>query len=252
MKIAVAGGTGLTGGYAVEALRAAGHEPVVLSRAAGVDVRSGDGLADALHGVDAVIDALSTNDRNDARAFHVDTTRALQQAGAAAGARHLVTLSIVGIDRVSAFPYYAAKLAQEQAAKEGPLPVSIVRAAQFHEFAAQVISWMRKGPIALVPRMTVQTIAARSVGAVLAEVAAGEPLDAILDIAGPEVTTLPARARAVLKARHRRLLVLPVPVPGQAGKQMRAGGQLPPAGARIEGPRFRDWLLTADAARPAF
>lgn len=252
MKIAVAGGTGLAGGYAVEALRKRGHEPVVLSRAAGVDVRTGDGLAGALHGVDAIIDALSTTDRNDAEAFHVETTRALQQAGAEAGARQLVTLSIVGIDRVTAFPYYQAKLAQERAAQQGPLPASIVRATQFHEFAAQVLGWTRKGPVAMVPSMTVQTIAARSVGDVLAEIAAGEPLAAPLDVAGPEVTKLPSRARAIRKARHRRLLIVPVPVPGQAGKQMRAGGQLPLAGARIEGPRFQDWLLTADAARPAF
>jgi uncharacterized protein YbjT (DUF2867 family) len=252
MKVAVAGGTGLVGAYTVAALAAAGHDPVPLSRATGVDVRGGAGLADALGGVEAIIDALSTNDRAEAGEFHEQTTRNLQQAGAAAGARHVVTLSIVGIDRVSALEYYRAKLRQEQVAAAGPLPATIVRATQFHEFGAQMIGWTRKGAFAFVPHMPSQTVAARSVAQVLAEVAVGGPLAATLDVAGPDVADIVDRARAIVKARGRKIRVIALPYPGAAGKQVRAAGNLPGPGARIVGPAFADWLRSADAATPDF
>ena len=41
MRIAVAGGTGLVGRYVVAELRAAGHEPVVITRSGGADVIPG-------------------------------------------------------------------------------------------------------------------------------------------------------------------------------------------------------------------
>src|ERR1035441_4962431 len=57
VKIAVAGGTGVAGRWTVEALRAGGHEVIVIARSAGTDLVTGDGLDAALAGVDAVIDA---------------------------------------------------------------------------------------------------------------------------------------------------------------------------------------------------
>ena len=42
MRIAVAGGTGVVGRHVVTAVRAAGHEPVVLARLTGVDVTTGE------------------------------------------------------------------------------------------------------------------------------------------------------------------------------------------------------------------
>ena len=55
-RVAVAGGTGVVGRLVVAALAAAGAEPVVLARSAGVDLVTGHGLAAAIRGVVAVID----------------------------------------------------------------------------------------------------------------------------------------------------------------------------------------------------
>ena len=57
MKVAVAGGTGVAGRWAADALRADGHEAIVIARSAGTDLVTGDGLEAVLAGVDAVIDA---------------------------------------------------------------------------------------------------------------------------------------------------------------------------------------------------
>ena len=100
MRVAVAGGTGVVGRHVTERLRAGGHEPVVLARAAGIDLLTGDGLADTLDGVEAVVDVTSvvTTRTGPATEFFTRTSGNLLTAGYAAGVRHHVLLSIVGID----------------------------------------------------------------------------------------------------------------------------------------------------------
>ena len=254
MRIAVAGGSGIVGRYAVAAVEAAGHEPVILSRSSGIDLRGDVGLAAALDGVEVIIDTTNSGTTNGAKAtaFFTDVTRRLQAAGAAAGVARLVTLSIAGIDRVPGYGYYQAKLAQEEAAFAGPLPATAVRATQFHEFPAQMLSRTRLGPLAMMPIMRVQPIAARAVGQVLLDTAVAPPSAKIFEIAGPEPADLAALARRVLHQRGRHALVVPVALPGAAGKAMRSGGLLPSKNARITGPTFTQWLDTADAQRPAF
>jgi uncharacterized protein YbjT (DUF2867 family) len=146
MRIAVAGGTGIVGRYVVEAAQQAGHEVAVMSRRTGVDVRSGEGLAAALAGADVIVDTTNagTTDRAKATAFFTETTGRLQAVGAGEGVARLVTLSIVGLERVAGYGYYEAKLAQDSAVLAGPLPVTIVRATQFHEFPAQVLRRTRR------------------------------------------------------------------------------------------------------------
>ncbi len=163
MRIAVAGGTGAVGKYVVEAARQAGHEVVSISRRSGVDVRTGAGLFEALQGVEVIIDTTNagTTKRAEATAFFTEVAGQLQATGAAQGVSRLVVLSIVGLERVPGFGYYEAKLAQEAAFVAGPLPVSLVRATQFHEFPAQILSRVGLGPFALVPIMRIQPVAAR-------------------------------------------------------------------------------------------
>src|SRR5580704_2058714 len=149
-RIGVAGGTGLVGRHVMEALRRAGHEAVALTRASGVDLVAGDGLADALRGVRAVIDVTNTpaTDADETRAFFGTATRNLLAAEEQAGVGHHVALSIVGVDRVQGNAHYAGKRLQEELVKDGPVPATIVRATQFHEFAAMVVSWTRRGDVA--------------------------------------------------------------------------------------------------------
>ncbi len=165
MKIAVAGGTGAVGRHVVDVARETGHESVVLTRSTGVDLVAGEGLADALPGVDAVIDVASVQTMSDAasRAFFGAVTRNLLAAETAAGVGHHVALSIVGVDDAP-YAYYAGKVLQEQLVEAGPVPWTILRATQFHEFAAQLHARMRFGPIVVVPALQSQPVAARGGG----------------------------------------------------------------------------------------
>ena len=248
MRIAVAGGTGAVGKYVVHAAERAGHEATSLSRATGIDLRTGVGLEAALEGVDVIVDATngSTLSAAKATAFFTAVTRRLQEAGLAAGAGRLITVSIVNIDRVGSYGYYKAKLAQEAAALEGPLPVTIVRATQFHEFPAQIMQRAHAGPAYLVPRIRVQTVAARSVGEFLIEMAVDPPRQTTVDLAGPAAADLVDLARAVIRRRGISGKVIAIPFPGRAGRAMRSGALTPSAGARIVGPSFDEWLPGPD------
>jgi len=242
MKIAVAGGTGVVGRHTVDAVRAAGHEPVVIARSLGIDVSTGAGLAAALTGVDVVIDAVNveTMKASKAEGWFANATNTLLAAEAIAKVRHHVVLSIVGIDQVD-FGYYLGKRVQEKAALAGDIPVTILRATQFHEFPEQTLA-RAKGPIAPVPRMRSQTVAASEVAAELVRLAVGDPQGRAPDIAGPEVHEMPDLARRVLEHAGSKRRVVAFPIPGAAGKAM-AGGALLPQGAHTRGRiTFDAWL----------
>ncbi len=248
MRIAIAGGTGIAGAYAVDAARARGHEVVVVSRATGVDLRSGAGLDAALEGAQVLVDATNPDPaaRASADAFFTEVAERLQRAGARQGVRRLVVLSIVGIDRARAIPYYAAKLAHEQAAGAGPLPAVVLRATQFHEYPGQVLARVRRGPLAPVPRTPVQTVAARTVGEVLAELAVAPDPPGLSELAGPEPGELVELVRLLARARGERVLVVPTGARDPSRVALRAGALLPSPGARLAGPTFAEWLAGPD------
>jgi uncharacterized protein YbjT (DUF2867 family) len=248
MNIAVAGGRGVVGSHAVESAREASHSVTVLSRRNGVDVRSGDGLLAALEGVDVVIDALNSSSirRAPASAFFETTSRNLQELGARQGVRHLVALSILGVDRVKGYGYYDAKLAHERAISTGPLPVTILRATQFHEFPAQIMAVSHHGPIAIVPTMQCQPVAARTVGAQLVRVAE-EQAGGIHELAGPNIEDLGDMAKRIASLRAASFRVLALRLPGRAAKQMRQGALLATDKTTIDGPSFTEWLAGPDA-----
>jgi len=248
MKIAVAGGSGTVGRYAVAAARQAGHDVVVLSRSAGVDVLTGQGLDDTLAGAEVVIDALNPPSITRVRAteFFTRTTARLQDAAAASGARRLVTLSIVGLERVPGYGYYEAKLAQEAQARRGSLPVTVLRATQFHEFAGQILARSRRGPVALMPRARIQPVAAQTVGEALVAAASDPAEPDMVQLAGPEPAELVDLARALVRRRGQRVAVLGLHLPGAAGRAMRSGAMLPDPRTPLAGPTFQEWLLGPD------
>ena len=250
MRIAVAGGTGVVGRYVVEAARAAGHETVVISRSAGVDLVTGTGLAGALKGADAVVDVSNTTSLSPSRAvqFFSTVTGHLLAAEAGAGVPHHVALSIVGIDRVPT-GYYAGKLRQEELIEGGPVPWTVLRATQCHEFPAQLLDRI-KGPVVPVPAGPAATVAAREVAGHLLALATGPALGHAPELAGPEVHGLPALVRQLMPVAGRRGLVVPVRLPGRTG-QLTARGALLPARGRAAGRRSPNgWRSIRRACRP--
>lgn len=243
MRIAIAGGTGTVGRPTVEAVRAAGHEAVVLARSAGVDVVTGEGLDAAIEGADAVIDTanVATLSADAATSFFTTATGNLLAAAGRAGVGHVVLLSIVGIDRMP-YDYYAGKIAQERLVEASAVPWTIQRATQFHEFAGQVYAKARLGPLHVAPRARVQPIAAREVGERLAAIAAAGPLGRAPDLGGPREEKLEEMVRAYARRAGRRGWIPSVSLPGAQMKGMRAGYALPGPDALVGTETFAAWL----------
>jgi uncharacterized protein YbjT (DUF2867 family) len=251
MRIAVAGATGRIGRLTVAALDQAGHQSVPLSRTTGVDAYTGSGLADALRGVDALIDAMNNPAQDEAEIvdFFGTTTKNLLAAEEQAGVRHHVLLSIVGLDHNHRAPHYTGKREQERLVADGPVPWSIVRVTQFHDFAGMVASWTERDGAATIAPLLVQPIAHADVAAALAEVAAGVPLGARLDVAGPETQDLVDMARRTYAARGRDIRLVPT-WRGAFGPDMAGEVLLPGKDARLGTTTFEDWLAAgADDAR---
>ncbi|MGZ6804730.1 MAG: SDR family oxidoreductase [Nocardioidaceae bacterium] len=252
MQVAVLGGAGTAGAHAVAALRAQGHDVRVVTRSTGADAYRGVGLDEALHGVDVVVDTTNTASlrRTTAEDFFVTAAGRVQTAAQAAGVQHLVLLSILGLDRVRGYGYYSAKLAQERASTAGPVPVTVLRASQFHEFPAQLLTRLRWGPLAAVPTMQVQPVAAATVGSHLARLATDRP-GGVVELAGPQVHDLADLARRFVATRQERLRVVGLRLPGKAARDMRGGALLATASTVVDGPTYDEWLGTADAQRLA-
>lgn len=245
MRIAVIGATGNIGRLTVAALRRDGHELVEVSREQGVDVRTGDGLDAALESVKAVVDVTNTGaiDRDEVVDFFTTATGNLLAAEERAGVRHHVLLSIVGVDRVEANAHYAGKVAQEKVVAAGPVAWSIVRATQFHDFAAMVAGWTERDGAATIAPLLVQPIAPADVADVLAEIATGEPVGRYRDLAGPAPQDLVDMARRTHAARGQEIRLVPT-WSGIFGVAMAGEVLLPGEDARIAPTTFEDWLAS--------
>jgi len=248
MRIAIAGGTGLLGGRLAHEAEGRGHEVRLLSRAAGIDLTAPDGISSAatrIEGCDAVLDVLSIGTQNGAASitFFESTTRALLSAEERAGVTHHIALSIVGVDRAPS-AYYAGKVAQERAVQMGAIPWTILRATQFHEFAAQMFTVASRGPIHLAPRMRTQPIAADEVARHLVDLAEMPARGRVPDLAGPREESLVDMIRRYARATGHRGWIPAVSLPGSFGRAMRDGRLLPASDATIGRQSFTEWIAS--------
>ena len=248
-KIAVAGATGRVGRHVVDILAAEGHEVAEISRSRGVDVITGEGLAEALVGTQAIVDAATgpSPEEQAATEFFTTAARNLREAGQQAGVERIVVVSIIGSDRFSG-GYGAAKVAHEQATLSGAIPARVLRAAQFHEFVAQLMQWGARGEVTYVPKMRTQLVAARTVAQALADLAtatngAASAQPPILEIAGPREERLVEMAALLAARRGDAARVEEANDPADPVQAVYASGALLPGpGATLAGPTFEAWL----------
>jgi uncharacterized protein YbjT (DUF2867 family) len=248
-RIAVVGATGRVGRHVANVLEAQGHEVVPISRSNGVDVITGDGLADALAGVTAVVDAATgpSPEEKAATEFFTTAARNLQEFGERAGVQRIVVVSIIGIDRFTG-GYQAAKVEHERLSLAGPIPARILRAAQFHEFVSELVEWGRNGEVSYVPKMRTQLVAARTVAEALAELATeadwGDSApSSIPEIAGPREESLVEAARLLVSRRGDHLRIEEVSSSDVVDADLSDDGALLPGpDAALAGPTFEEWL----------
>lgn len=233
--ILVTGGTGTLGRAVVRKLTEAGRPVRVLSRhghAVG-DLVTGQGLAPALSDVDIVIH-LATTLRGGR-----DVTATRNLVAAAKHVRHLVFVSIVGIDRIP-IGYYKGKLAAERVVEE--VPHTILRATQFHDLVRKLLAGAAKLPVMPLPAISAQPVDVRDVAARLVQLAEDAPRGRAPDYGGPEVLTLDALATEYLRAVHRRRARLPLRFPGKAFRGYREGANLVPSGSPAGTITFAEYL----------
>ncbi|MEV5001621.1 SDR family oxidoreductase [Nocardioides sp. LML1-1-1.1] len=241
-------GAGLIGSRLATHLAERGHDARALGRADGIDTTTGQGLAEAVAGAEVVVDLTNSPTWADEEvlAFFRDSTAHLVAAGAAAGVRHHVILSIVGLDRLTDAGYMRAKLAQEAGVVAGAVPYTIVRSTQFHEFVAGIADASTEGDTVRATPGKLQTIAADDVVAHLAEVVTGTPVEGVVEIAGPDVLGIDELVRRLFAATGDPRTVVTDPEAGYFGAALddTALVATPGAGAWIAPTSYDDWLAT--------
>ena len=237
MDVLVTGGTGRLGQRLTRPLQAAGHTVKQMSRRGtgpgGVrgDLATGFDLAAALAGAEAVVHAAS-DPRGDPWQVDVAGTRRLVEAVDRSRVRHLVYVSIVGVDRIP-YGYYRAKFAAEQVLLASGLPVTLLRVTQFHHFVDFLLETAHRGPVLPVPMgWRVQPVDVGEVADHVADVVGRPPAGGVVEFGGPEELSAADLARVWAAARAPGAHVVATPVPGKLGAAFRDGAALPTGGER--------------------
>jgi uncharacterized protein YbjT (DUF2867 family) len=257
MKIVVIGGTGLIGTKVVNNLRQRGHEALAASPSKGVNTLTGEGLKEALAGAQVVVDVANSPSFEDKPSmdFFETSGRNLLGAEKTAGVKHHVALSVVGTDRLtesgagSLSGYFRAKLAQENLIKASGIPFTIVRATQFFEFVkgiAQSGAATDSSAIRL-SSVLMQPMVSADVAAAVTDVALAQPVNAMIEIAGPDQLRQDELVRQFLSATGDSRKVNTDENTGYFGIKVNDQSLLPGDGARLGKMRYADWLKQAKA-----
>jgi len=257
--ILVTGGTGTLGRQVVARLIQTGHPVRSLGRRADnaepgaefvvADLATGEGVAEALAGVETVVHCAGSAKGDDVKA------RTLVDAAKRAGVRHIVYISVVGADTTpiegpidrAMFGYFGAKHAAERIIAESGIPWTTVRATQFHDLTLKTLEQLAKMPVMPVfGGMSFQPIDSGEVADRLVELALDEPAGLVPPIGGPKVYGMDELARSYLAAQGRRKPIFGMPIFGAAARAQKSGVNLAPD--RAVGRRTWEEFLAATVA----
>ncbi|MBD2700396.1 NAD(P)H-binding protein [Spirosoma sp. BT702] len=259
-KVLVIGGTGVLGTSVVNTLQQQQIEFVIGSRSQvkkgsysivnqstdfpwkRVDLATGEGLAEALIGIDTVIHLASAPTKIGGEPFEVVTTRNLLKALNQSKAKHLIYSSIVGVDKVP-FSYYRAKLAAEKLIQQQGIPYSILRATQFHDLINFLIRKLLFLPIGFVPKqLKFQPIHVDAVSSELSRLAQAGPQQTVLNLGGPQLFTLETMTRLWMKIHGKLKPLVPIPTIGGLMKSFEKGENTCPEKA-VGSKTWEEYLL---------
>jgi uncharacterized protein YbjT (DUF2867 family) len=253
--ILLTGGTGTLGSHVVPLLRDAGFAVRLFSRRSrqpgeGIeyvtgDLLKGEGIQRAVDGAETILHLAGGPKGDD------EATRNLADAASRAGVQHLVYISAIGADSVP-LAWFKSKLGAEEAIAGSGVPWTTLRAAQFHDLVLKVIQKIAKLPVIPLPGgLRFQPVDSRDVAARLVELTLDKPAGRVADLAGPKVSDIAELARGYLQATGKHRLVLPIRMPGKAGRAYRAGENLSLNGAAVGKRTWEEFLAERLGARQA-
>jgi uncharacterized protein YbjT (DUF2867 family) len=244
MKVLVTGASGTLGAAVLPRLVKEGHDVRPMSRHARpgwvtADLATGVGLQEAVRGADAIVHLASAPRKT--RETDVEGTRRLLEAARAAGVRHVLYISINGIDRVPV-GYFAAKIATENVVRASGVPFTILRAAQFPSLIETVLKAAGSlGPVIVDRSFVFQPVDVEDVADRIADLLAAGPSGGVEEFVGPEALAMDEMARQWLAVRGTKRPVWSVRVPGKTARAVRGRAltsDAQPAGVRT----WRDYL----------
>jgi uncharacterized protein YbjT (DUF2867 family) len=250
MKIVVIGGSGLIGTKVVNLLRERGHEVIAASPKSGVNTVTGEGLADALSGAQVVVDLANSPSFEDKAVldFFETSGRNLFAAEAAAGVAYHVALSVVGTNRLSGSGYFRGKIAQETLIRASGIPYTIIHSTQFLEFLGGIAQSGTEGDTVRLSHASVQPIASDDVALAVADYTLGAPLNATVEIAGPERWPLSELIQRYLTLTHDPRKVVTDPHARYFGVELKDDTLVPGDNPRLGSITFDEWLSGSRAA----
>ncbi|OWW04506.1 NmrA family transcriptional regulator [Rhizobium sp. R72] len=247
MKIVIIGGTGLIGSKTVDRLRKQGHEVIAASPNTGVNTITGEGLAAALNGASVVVDLANSPSFEDKAVleFFETSGRNLFAAEKAAGVKHHIALSVVGTERLLESGYFRGKLAQEKLVKASGVPYTIVHSTQFMEFVAAIAQSGTVGDEVHLSPAYVQPIASDDVADVMADVSLADPVNATIEIAGPERFRLNELVARYLEATGDARKVETDPDARYFGVRLKDGSLVSDNNPRLGRITFEQWFTVS-------
>ncbi len=244
MKIVVIGGSGLIGSKLVNLLRQSCLDVVSTSLADGVNTLTGEGLDEALEDAEVVVDVTNSPSFEDKAVleFFETSGRNIVAAEVKAGIKHHVALSVVGADRVPDSGYLRAKVAQEKLIRESPIPYTILRSTQFFEFLRGIANSGTVGETAFVSPALFQPIASDDVAAALADITVSDPVNGIVEVAGPDRVSLAELVQRFLFETGDPRTVIADPNAPYFGARLNDASLTPGENPRIGSRNFADWM----------
>ena len=246
MRITVYGATGAFGARLVDLLRSRDHEVIPAHRGNGVDTYTGEGVAEAADGSDALVDCVNrlTTKPRKAIDFFSRSTQSIARAAAEYPGTAVACLSIAFRPEAAEsrlLGYYQGKAMQERIYRR-LLPeerLLMFRSAQWFELVDTMT--IAAGPVRFVPKMRVQALAVAEAVRMMADsIDAGER--GTVEVAGPQISDFAAIARLLAarraqKAGTKSAKVIGIPLPGPTARD----SLIPPA-PRMSAVTVDEWL----------
>jgi uncharacterized protein YbjT (DUF2867 family)/quercetin dioxygenase-like cupin family protein len=258
-KILVTGGTGTLGREVVLRLQMHDHQVRLFThRSSGEvtqgievvqgDLRSGEGLREAVAGIDVIVHCASAS--SDAQVTDLGGTRMLLQAALDGNAPHIVYVSIVGVD-AAAGGYYQVKHTVEQMIQHSGLPWTTVRATQYDPFLLQLIQSFGTDTLPEIPfprGIRFQPIDVGEVADRLVTFVDRQSAGVLVEMGGPQVLTVERMIETYLQVRGRKARLRPETLASPQLDAFRADTHLCPE--RAEGKITWEQFLRRVYAQP--